>query len=186
MHGDERSARLCTSRIATNRPHTRGDQRKRVTAIYWGSSGRRFQSCQPDSCQPDRYNRSSEAISLGSQPSLLMPQPGMDSNADSNGCSAEQAKPTCQSLNRSPCHAVRRMAVDVTGDRDRGVPEQVGNRLDMHPRLQPRPTAALCRRDGHRCRNSQPSVRRSGWSARYCGVDRGVQIRCVRRRRSRH
>jgi hypothetical protein len=48
MHGDERSARLCTSRTAANRPQTRGDQRKRVAAIYWGSSGRRFKSCQPD------------------------------------------------------------------------------------------------------------------------------------------
>jgi hypothetical protein len=33
------------------RPHTPGDQRKRVTAIYWGSSGRRFKSCQPDAVQ---------------------------------------------------------------------------------------------------------------------------------------
>lgn len=39
MRGDARPARLCTSRTAANRPHTRGDQGKRVTAIYWGSSG---------------------------------------------------------------------------------------------------------------------------------------------------
>jgi hypothetical protein len=48
MHGDERSARLCTCRTAANRPCNRGDQRKRVTATSWGSSGRRFKSCQPD------------------------------------------------------------------------------------------------------------------------------------------
>jgi hypothetical protein len=40
MRGDERSACLCTPRTAANWPHTCGDQRKRVTAIYWGSSGR--------------------------------------------------------------------------------------------------------------------------------------------------
>jgi hypothetical protein len=39
MRGDERPARVCTSRTAANRPHARGDQRKRLTAIYWGSSG---------------------------------------------------------------------------------------------------------------------------------------------------
>jgi hypothetical protein len=31
----ERSARLCTSCTAASRPHIRGDQRKRVAAIYW-------------------------------------------------------------------------------------------------------------------------------------------------------
>ena len=36
MRGDERPARLCTSCTAVNRPHNRGDLRKRVTAIYWG------------------------------------------------------------------------------------------------------------------------------------------------------
>jgi hypothetical protein len=48
MHGDERSARLCTSRTAANQPQTAAGLRKRVTATYWGSSGRRFKSCQPD------------------------------------------------------------------------------------------------------------------------------------------
>jgi hypothetical protein len=52
MHGDERSARLCTSRTAANQPYTARDLRKGVTAIYWGSSGRRFKSCQPDTVSP--------------------------------------------------------------------------------------------------------------------------------------
>jgi DNA-binding transcriptional ArsR family regulator len=53
----ERPARRrtsCTPRTGTT---PGSDQRKRVTAIYWGSSGRRFKSCQPD-----RYQCSSEAI----------------------------------------------------------------------------------------------------------------------------
>jgi hypothetical protein len=37
--------------IATS--YSAGDLGKCVTAIYWGSSGRRFKSCQPDYCQPD-------------------------------------------------------------------------------------------------------------------------------------
>jgi hypothetical protein len=32
-------------------PRTHDDQGKRVTAIYWGSSGRRFKICQPDAVQ---------------------------------------------------------------------------------------------------------------------------------------
>jgi hypothetical protein len=32
-------------------PRETADQRERVTAIYWGSSGRRFKSCQPDTGQ---------------------------------------------------------------------------------------------------------------------------------------
>jgi hypothetical protein len=39
LRDGERSARLCTSSTAPPRPHTPGDQGKRVTAIYWGSSG---------------------------------------------------------------------------------------------------------------------------------------------------
>jgi hypothetical protein len=37
---------------------------KRVTATSWGSSGRRFKSCQPDACQPDALSarRRSEAV----------------------------------------------------------------------------------------------------------------------------
>jgi len=38
--------------MAANRPHTPGDHRKRITAIYWGSSGHRFKSCQPDRGKP--------------------------------------------------------------------------------------------------------------------------------------
>jgi hypothetical protein len=33
---------------------TGGDLRKWITATYWGASGRRFKSCQPDQCQPDQ------------------------------------------------------------------------------------------------------------------------------------
>jgi hypothetical protein len=39
MRDGERPARLCTSHTAANRPRTAGDLRKRVAAIYWGSSG---------------------------------------------------------------------------------------------------------------------------------------------------
>jgi hypothetical protein len=48
MRDGERPARLCTLCMRTNRPPPVSDLRKRVTAIYWGSSGRRFKSCQPD------------------------------------------------------------------------------------------------------------------------------------------
>jgi hypothetical protein len=47
MRGDERSACLCTRRMAANRPNNRGDQRKRVTAIYWGSSGASSETMKP-------------------------------------------------------------------------------------------------------------------------------------------
>src|SRR6516164_9842325 len=56
MRAGERPARLCTPRTATTPPHAAHDLRKRVTATYWGSSGRRFKSCQPDNCQPDNEN----------------------------------------------------------------------------------------------------------------------------------
>src|ERR1700730_1758710 len=39
MRDVERSARLCTSRTPANPPRAYGEQRKRVTAIFWGSSG---------------------------------------------------------------------------------------------------------------------------------------------------
>jgi hypothetical protein len=48
MRDRERLARLCTLCTRTNRPPTVSDPRKCVTATYWGSSGRRFKSCQPD------------------------------------------------------------------------------------------------------------------------------------------
>ena len=48
----------------------------------WGSSGRRFKSCQPD-----QDSRSSEAVSERSAAAFCIPPRGMDSNADSNGCS---------------------------------------------------------------------------------------------------
>jgi hypothetical protein len=48
MRDGERSARLYTSCADTTDPHTARDLGKCVTAIYWGSSGRRFKSCQPD------------------------------------------------------------------------------------------------------------------------------------------
>ncbi len=44
----ERPARLCTSCTNTTDPEYGGDLGKRHTPIYWGSSGRRFKSCQPD------------------------------------------------------------------------------------------------------------------------------------------
>jgi hypothetical protein len=53
MRAVERPARLCTPCAATISLHTSGDLRKCVTTTYWGSSGRRFKSCQPDACQPD-------------------------------------------------------------------------------------------------------------------------------------
>ncbi len=41
--------------IATS--YSAGDLGKCVTAIYWGSSGRRFKSCQPDAGQRWFYHR---------------------------------------------------------------------------------------------------------------------------------
>jgi hypothetical protein len=40
--------RVCERLVRQHFCHTRGDLGKCVTAIYWGSSGRRFKSCQPD------------------------------------------------------------------------------------------------------------------------------------------
>src|SRR5271166_74645 len=51
MHAGERPARLCTLCTVAPWLDTLRDLRKRVTAIYWGSSGRRFKSCQPDADQ---------------------------------------------------------------------------------------------------------------------------------------
>jgi hypothetical protein len=51
MRAGERPARLCTCRTATIWAMRRRDLPKRGTAIYWGSSGRRFKSCQPDTGQ---------------------------------------------------------------------------------------------------------------------------------------
>jgi hypothetical protein len=51
MRGDGQPACLCTPRMTANRPNNPGDQRKRVSATSWGSSGRRFKSCQPDAGQ---------------------------------------------------------------------------------------------------------------------------------------
>src|SRR6516225_6824969 len=44
----ERPARLCTLCTVGFWPVTHAELGKCVTAIYWGSSGRRFKSCQPD------------------------------------------------------------------------------------------------------------------------------------------
>jgi hypothetical protein len=45
--------------------------RKGVTAAYWGSSGRRFKSCQPDNCQPDNCQPDNEnhGLNCGDSPS---------------------------------------------------------------------------------------------------------------------
>ena len=61
---------------STRRPHTSGDLRKRVTATYWGSSGRRFKSCRPDQ---DR--RRSERYFTAAASAETLPVGGMDSNA---------------------------------------------------------------------------------------------------------
>jgi hypothetical protein len=47
MRDGERPARVGTL-LRQKLPLDTADQRKRVTAISWGSSGRRFKSCQPD------------------------------------------------------------------------------------------------------------------------------------------
>jgi hypothetical protein len=59
-------------------PHTHGDQGKRVTAIYLGSSGRRFKSCQPDQSSR-RWRRF-----LRNRKPPFIPVRGMDGNADGN------------------------------------------------------------------------------------------------------
>jgi hypothetical protein len=38
-------------------PPDSADQRKRISAIFWGSSGRRFKSCQPDTVSPTSCGR---------------------------------------------------------------------------------------------------------------------------------
>ena len=48
MHVGERLSRLYTSCMNATDPKAGRDLRKRVTAIYWRSSGRGFKSCQPD------------------------------------------------------------------------------------------------------------------------------------------
>jgi hypothetical protein len=49
-------------------------------AYIWGSSGRRFKSCQPD-----QGSSRSEAVSEKSWDAFFIPPRGVDSNADSNG-----------------------------------------------------------------------------------------------------
>jgi hypothetical protein len=61
----------------------------------------------------------------------------MDSNADSNGCSVQQTQLIGQSLHCRARRIVAGVPVDVPGDRDGGVAEQVGHRLDVHLGIQP-------------------------------------------------
>ena len=49
-----------------------------------------------------------------------------------------KAKSAGQPVDSGPCGRVRRVAVDVAGNADRAVPEQIGNRLDVHASLKPR------------------------------------------------
>ena len=49
----ERPAWLCTLSMAPRSPQTARDLLKCVTAASWASSGRRFKSCQADTCQAD-------------------------------------------------------------------------------------------------------------------------------------
>jgi|GEM_PF-5937900 hypothetical protein len=53
--------RVCArhARARTDTPTVR-DLGKWVTAIYWGSSGRRFKSCQPDHVSPTTVSPTSE------------------------------------------------------------------------------------------------------------------------------
>jgi hypothetical protein len=53
----------------------------------------------------------------------------------SNACS--QSESSAPAVDRGPGGFVTGMAVDITGDSDRRVPEQISHSLDMHTRLQP-------------------------------------------------
>ncbi len=46
-----------------------------------------------------------------------------------------QPEPTCQPVHRGPRRVVGCVAVYVAGDCNRGMPEQIGDRLDMHTGL---------------------------------------------------
>jgi hypothetical protein len=84
MFDRERPALLCTLYADTPRPTAGGDLRKRITAIYWGSSGRRFKSCQPDAGQTGIWRHRTRGIGsiprqIGESP-MLSP-PGIRVNA---------------------------------------------------------------------------------------------------------
>ena len=67
---------------------------------------------------------------------LSIPPGGVDSNADSNGCSEVQnAELIGEGIDGSPCDVVAGVAVDVASDRVRGVAEEVGHGLDVHAGL---------------------------------------------------
>jgi hypothetical protein len=58
-------------------PITIVELRKRATAIYWGSSGRRFKSCQPDTVSPTLSARHLSARPLSARPVSARPaRPG--------------------------------------------------------------------------------------------------------------
>jgi hypothetical protein len=44
-------------------------------------------------------------------------------------------KSAAQAVDSRPCSGIGRVALDVTGDADRGVPEQVSDRFDVHTGL---------------------------------------------------
>jgi hypothetical protein len=94
MRDGERPARVCTSCVHTPRLTTRGDLRKCVTATYWGSSGRRFKSCQPDQEPPPDLlrcdGRQSDDTKLGS---IWGPVAQQIPQRSSKPCS--ESKPEC-------------------------------------------------------------------------------------------
>ena len=62
---------------------------------------------------------------------------------DSNGSSVQDAELIGQALGRCARRVVAGVPVDVAGDGDGGVPEQVGYRLDVDPSLSHRRSAVL-------------------------------------------
>ena len=143
--------------MAANRPSNRGDQRKRVTAIYWGSSGRRFKSCQPDQVLAGQGGfRTSEAaffFLFSCRTQTVFP------NQIEHRFTGTAPHPN-RRPQHAPCH--RGVPVQVTGDADRRVPEQVRRRLDVHPTpaTTPPPNTASCAPRRPRCPPSGPRSQR--------------------------
>jgi hypothetical protein len=131
MRDGSRPARLCTLCADTTRPATCGDLRKRVTATSWGSSGRRFKSCQPDN-EKHVLNCSdslSPAADAGARGTSLGPyaQPSYSSRAPKRAQSAAKSAPERRLLLRRGLRCSKGgVSVAVLGHRHLRMAEMVG------------------------------------------------------------
>ena len=120
--------------------HARAAQARRLRAT-WGNVLPLFTGGQvvagSNPVSPKKLHRSEGGFGTIRKPAFFIPPWGVDSNADSNGTSVQQAQSTGQALDCRPCSVVAGVPVDVPSDRDRGGSQQIGHRFDVHPGLKP-------------------------------------------------